>query len=205
MDTLTLPTAAGDTRAYVDHAALSVATLVLGHGAGGGSSARDLVALAAALPTRGITVARVDQPWRVAGRRVAPAPAVLDRAWLAAVPAVLDRLPVTAALVVGGRSAGARVACRTAGALRAAAVIALAFPLHPPGRPERSRAGELATGTPLLVIQGARDAFGRPGEFPTGVDVRSVPGGDHSFARGDLGPVVDLVADWIRALPPDRL
>ena len=117
-------------------------TLVLGHGAGGGIEARDLVALAKALPERGVTVVRVEQPWRVAGRKVAGPPATLDRAWLA----VLEALAVAGPLVVGGRSAGARVACRTAAQVGAAGCLALAFPLHPPGRPEKSRLDELLGG-----------------------------------------------------------
>ncbi|NJP66984.1 hydrolase [Streptomyces sp. ventii] len=157
--------------------------LALGHGAGGGVGARDLVALAAALPPLGCTVALVEQPWRVAGRRVAPAPRTLDTAWRELWPALrAPALPV----VAGGRSAGARVACRTAAELGAVAVLALAFPLHPPGRPERSRAAELdavgGSGLPLLVVQGERDAFGRPEEFPAGAAVAPVPDADHGFA-----------------------
>lgn len=184
--------------------------LALGHGAGGGVEAPDLQALAAALPARGIAVALVEQPWRVAGRRVAPAPARLDTAWRAVVAGLGGELP----LVVGGRSAGARVACRTARATGAAGVVALAFPLHPPGRPERSRAGELAAADiPLLVVQGDRDPFGRPREFPAAVpDLRlvAVPGGDHGFAVPKRAPggresalrvVTEAVGDWLEALP----
>ncbi|MFW5899259.1 MAG: alpha/beta family hydrolase, partial [Jiangellaceae bacterium] len=106
--------------------------------------------------------------------------AVLDRAWQAAVGSVEPRGP----LVLGGRSAGARVACRTATALGAAGVVCLAFPLHPPGRPERSRFDELAgAGVPTLVVQGERDAFGRPAEFPKGAyDLVAVPHADHGMA-----------------------
>ena len=124
-------TPAGDARLIVDRAPRRArATLVLGHGAGGGAGARDLVVLAEALPAAGFTVVRVEQPWRVAGKRVAPAPATLDRGWLGA----LAHLEVAGALLVGGRSAGARVACRTALALGAAGCVALAFPLNPPRR-----------------------------------------------------------------------
>jgi uncharacterized protein len=154
--------------------------LALGHGAGGGIEARDLVALAAALPPLGYGVALVEQPWRVAGRKLAPAPKALDAAWTQLWPA-LERagLPV----VAGGRSAGARVACRTAKALGAQAVLALSFPLHPPGRPAKSRADELlGAGLPTLVVQGGRDPFGRPDEFPPGTDLAEVPHGDHGFA-----------------------
>jgi predicted alpha/beta-hydrolase family hydrolase len=189
-------------------------TLVLGHGAGGGVDARDLVALAAALPPTGVTVALVEQPWRVAGHSVAGRPVGLDQAWCAVLADPTFRadsgLDDGARLVCGGRSAGARVACRTAAAVGADAVVALAFPLYPPGRvgePERSRAGELlAVRRPLLIVQGGRDAFGRPEDFadPGRVDVSgvaqvvSVPHADHGFAvprRLDLGPTyaVDLV------------
>ncbi|MBL3667074.1 hydrolase [Streptomyces sp. M2CJ-2] len=138
--------------------------LALGHGAGGGIEARDLRALAAVLPGHGVTVALVEQPWRVAGKKVAPAPKTLDLAWRGIWPALTKPgLPV----ISGGRSAGARVACRTAGELGAHAVLALSFPLHPPGRPEKSRAGELlGAAVPTLVVQGGNDPFGKPGEFP---------------------------------------
>lgn len=156
--------------------------LALGHGAGGGIEARDLAALAAALPAAGVAVALVEQPWRVAGRRLAPAPARLDAAWSALWPALAGPgLPV----VAGGRSAGARVACRTAEGLGAAAVLALAFPLHPPGRPQSSRAAELtgaAAALPLLTVQGGNDPFGRPAEFPAGHAPVEVPQADHGFA-----------------------
>ncbi len=153
---------------------------MLGHGAGGGSHARDLAALAARLPAAGVTVVRLEQPWRVAGRRVAPRPAVLDQAWLAALPGV----DVTGPLVLGGRSAGARVACRTARKLHAAGVVCLAFPLHPPGRPERSRFDELVnSGVRTLVVQGERDSFGRPEEFEPGpYELLTVPHADHGMA-----------------------
>ncbi|CAM5277908.1 hydrolase [Streptomyces hirsutus] len=138
--------------------------LALGHGAGGGIEARDLKALATVLPAHGVTVALVEQPWRVAGKKVAPAPKTLDIGWRGLWPALTKPgLPV----ISGGRSAGARVACRTAGELGARAVLALGFPLHPPGRPEKSRADELlGAGVPTLVVQGGNDPFGRPGEFP---------------------------------------
>lgn len=182
-------------------------TLVLGHGAGGGAHAPDLTALAGALPARGVTVVRLEQPWRVAGRRVAPAPATLDRAWLAAVP----QIALDGPLVVGGRSAGARVACRTARTLGAVAVLALAFPLQPPGRPDNSRAHELlGAGVPTLVVQGDRDVFGAAAQFPPGARVVAVPHADHSFAvrkrhgtlTGDqaLERVVDAVDAWLTEL-----
>ncbi|MFF2533992.1 alpha/beta hydrolase family protein [Streptomyces cyaneofuscatus] len=155
--------------------------LAVSHGAGGGIEARDLKALAAALPAHGVTVALVEQPWRVAGKKVAPAPKTLDTGWRGLWPALAaPGLPV----VAGGRSAGARVACRTAAELGAAAVLALSFPLHPPGKPEKSRADELlGTGVPTLVVQGGNDPFGRPEEFPSGAfELAQVPYGDHGFA-----------------------
>ncbi|MEU8699598.1 alpha/beta family hydrolase [Streptomyces sp. NPDC048680] len=155
--------------------------LALGHGAGGGIEARDLRALAAALPAHGVSVALVEQPWRVAGKRLAPAPKTLDTGWRGLWPVLAATgLPV----VAGGRSAGARVACRTASGLGARAVLALSFPLHPPGRPEKSRKDELlASGVPTLVVQGGNDPFGRPAEFPPGeYRIAEVPHGDHGFA-----------------------
>ncbi|MFF2850769.1 alpha/beta family hydrolase [Streptomyces sp. NPDC058001] len=155
--------------------------LALGHGAGGGIEARDLVALAAALPAHGVSVALVEQPWRVAGKRLAPAPKTLDVGWRGVWPALMKSGPP---VVAGGRSAGARVACRTASELGARAVLALSFPLHPPGRPEKSRADELlGAGVPTLVVQGGNDPFGRPAEFPAGpYELAEVPEADHSFA-----------------------
>ncbi|MFD3697431.1 alpha/beta family hydrolase [Streptomyces sp. NPDC058646] len=182
--------------------------LAVSHGAGGGIEARDLQALAAALPARGITVALVEQPWRVAGKKVAAAPRVLDEGWRALWPALAaPGLPV----VAGGRSAGARVACRTAAELDAAGVLALAFPLHPPGRPESSRAGELTgAGRPTLVVQGARDPFGRPEEFPGGAHTLvEIPYGDHGFAvpkkaeltqEEALAMITEAVAGWLTGL-----
>ncbi|MEE1757326.1 alpha/beta hydrolase family protein [Streptomyces sp. SP18CS02] len=179
--------------------------LALGHGAGGGIEARDLQALAAVLPASGVTVALVEQPWRVAGRKLAPAPRTLDEGWRDIWPALrAPGLPV----VAGGRSAGARVACRTARALGAHAVLALSFPLHPPGRPERSRADELlGTGVPTLVVQGGNDPFGRPAEFPAGDhELIEVPFGDHGFAvpkratstqEEALRVITDGVGKWL--------
>ncbi|MEV0035040.1 alpha/beta family hydrolase [Streptomyces sp. NPDC050804] len=181
-------TPAGDARITWYAANRPRLVLAVGHGAGGGIEARDLQALAAALPPLGVTVALVEQPWRVAGRRLAPAPKTLDTAWRALWPALeKPGLPV----VAGGRSAGARVACRTARELGARSVLALSFPLHPPGRPEKSRAAELLeTGVPTLVVQGGNDAFGKPDEFPGGAyDFLEVPYGDHGFAVPKRAPL----------------
>ncbi|OEV05947.1 hydrolase [Streptomyces oceani] len=198
-------TPAGDARITWRLSADARVVLALGHGAGGGVEARDLVALAARLPAYGVTVALVEQPWRVAGKKVAPAPKTLDAGWTAVWPMLAaPGLP----LVAGGRSAGARVACRTAREVGARAVLALSFPLHPPGKPERSRLEELAeVGLPVLVVQGGRDPFGVPGEFPAGTDLVEVPDGDHGFAvpkRSDIGQeaaltvLTDGVLSWLR-------
>ncbi|QOC90486.1 alpha/beta hydrolase family protein [Micromonospora craniellae] len=171
------------------------ALLVLGHGAGGGVDAPDLLAFCDAAVAVGLVVARVTQPYRVAGRR-APAPAGhLDAAWTAVLTVLRARHPGVP-LLVGGRSSGARVACRTARGVGAAGVVALAFPLHPPGRPERSRAAELTTEVPTLVVNGDRDPFGVPEPGP-GVRVVVRPGQRHDL-RGDPAGTADLVIDWLR-------
>ena len=183
-------TPVGMARAHLWRPTRPCGAVVLGHGAGGSSWSPDLTALTA-LTADGWLVVLVEQPWRVAGRRVATPAAQLDVAWLAVIAALTSgrgRLPRP--WVVGGRSAGARVACRTASAARADAVLALSFPLAPPGKPERSRAAEalLVTraGIPMAVIQGEKDPFGSP------EDVRSALGpaaevmqasGNHSFTR----------------------
>ena len=170
--------------------------VLLGHGAGGGVEAPDLVAVTAALAAAGWTVGRVEQPYRVAGRR-APAPAgQLDMAWTAVSAALRPEFP--GPLVTGGRSSGARVACRTSATTGAAAVVCLAFPLRPPQRPEKSRAGELAgVAVPVLVVQGERDPFGGPADFPAGPTVVAVPG-EHSLRRS-AAQVASAVVDWLRA------
>lgn len=193
----------GEARLHRDRSRHPVATLLLGHGAGGGVESADLAALAAELPRQGISVVRVEQPWRVAGKKVAARPEVLDRCFVAA----SDRLRVRTPLVVGGRSAGARSAARTAREVGAAACLALAFPLHPPGRPERSRLEELdAVEVPTLIVQGERDTFGTPEEFPERFDMTVVPGADHGFKVPRRGPVsqedalmivVEATLEWI--------
>ncbi|GGR75903.1 alpha/beta family hydrolase [Streptomyces nojiriensis] len=211
--TESVDTTAGEARITWHPAPRPRLVLAVSHGAGGGIEARDLQALAAALPARGITVALVEQPWRVAGKKVAAAPKVLDEGWRGLWPALTGPgLPV----VAGGRSAGARVACRTAAGLGAAGVLALAFPLHPPGRPEKSRAGELTgAGRPALVVQGGRDPFGRPGEFPPPgaqdpYELVEVAYADHGFAvpkKADttqeeaLRTITDAVGEWLARLP----
>lgn len=202
-----IPTAYGEGRLVMRRARKPVVTLLLSHGAGGGIEARDLVALAARLPGQGVNVALFEQPWRRAGRKVASPPATLDVGLRAAADALRVRTP----LVVGGRSAGARSAARSARELGARGCLALSFPLHPPGRPERSRLEELAlAGVPTLVVQGERDPFGRPEEFPDPLprrtDLAIVPGADHGLAVPKRGPVseddamaivVESTLEWI--------
>ncbi|WP_345560713.1 alpha/beta family hydrolase [Streptomyces plumbiresistens] len=204
----TVETDAGTARITWHQAKKPRLLLAVSHGAGGGIGARDLQALAHALPEHGVTVALVEQPWRVAGKKMAPAPKTLDLGWRGLWPALAEPgLPV----ISGGRSAGARVACRTAVELGAHAVLALSFPLHPPGRPEKSRAEELlGAGVPTLVVQGGNDPFGKPEEFPKGAyELIEVPYGDHGFVvpkRADIGQeeavgiVTDGVARWTRSL-----
>lgn len=176
-----------------------VGLLVLGHGAGGGVEAADLLATRRAALEAEWAVARVTQPYRVAGRRSPPAGPVLDEAWLPVVTKVrsgrgLRVLPV----VFGGRSSGARVACRTATAGHAVGVLALAFPLHPPGHPERSRLDELAEpSVPVLVVQGDRDPFGMP-PAADGRRIVVVPG-DHSL-RSAAEPIRLAVAAFLTSL-----
>ena len=165
---------------------------MLGHGAGGGVGARDLSHLAEALPQRGFTVILAEQPWRVAGRRVATAAPQLDAAWRCATQVLgsseLGGLP----LVVGGRSTGARVACRTVADTVAVGVLGLAFPLRPPWRPERSRVHELPLDRPVLIVQGDADLFGQPSAFtglPRLVTVASVPFADHEFSIRKGSPI----------------
>ena len=200
---LLVDTPHGEGRLVTARAHKAVATLVLGHGAGNGIEARDLEALAHYLPRNGVSVVRFEQPWRRSGRKIATPPATLDAGLLAAAA----RLRVRTPLIVGGRSAGARSAARCALQMGARGCLALAFPLHPPGRPEKSRLDELdAAGVPLLVVQGERDPMGRPEEFPSRLDLTVVPGADHGFrvpARGPISQeeameiVVESALEWI--------
>jgi predicted alpha/beta-hydrolase family hydrolase len=178
---------------------------VLGHGAGGGVETPDLLAVTSALNAVGWTVARVEQPYRVQGRRAPEAAPRLDAAMIAVVAALRHRhrYPV----MVGGRSSGARVACRTAAAVGASSVLALAFPLHPPGKPEKSRVEELlAVSVPTLVIQGDRDAFGTAIDLAAACAGRDAHAltiigarGDHSL-RQDPANIAKLVVDWVQGI-----
>jgi uncharacterized protein len=191
-----LETPRGPARVHRHDAEEPRALLALGHGAGGGVSARDLVAATRAALAEGLSVALVEQPYRVAGRR-SPAPArQLDEAWVA----VVDQLERPGCpLIAGGRSSGARVACRTAAKVGAAGVLCLAFPVHPPGRPERSRLEELdAVAVPVLVVQGMSDPFGMP-PSRAGREVVEVEG-DHALTK-DLDRLAEAVGAWLRRLP----
>jgi predicted alpha/beta-hydrolase family hydrolase len=199
MTTLAVETPHGRANVHLHSAEQPRAALVLGHGAGGGVTSRDLVAVTDAACSEGVSVALVEQPYRVAGRR-APAPArQLDGAWTAVVNVLLAEELRGLPLIVGGRSLGARVACRTAAATGAAAVLCLAFPLRPPRRsgtvPAQSRLPELdAVTVPMLVVQGERDPFGIPPATARRTVVL-VPG-DHSL-RTDLDAVAAAVRAWL--------
>jgi uncharacterized protein len=168
---------------------------VLGHGAGGGVTARDLVAATQAANAAGVSVALVEQPYRVAGRR-SPAPAAqLDAAWTSVVEQLRADPLAGLPLIAGGRSAGARVACRTAAPTGAVGVLCLAFPLHLPGRPEKTRLAELdAVDVPVLIVQGASDPFGMPPAAPRREVVQVT--GNHSLA-GDIGALRAAVGEWL--------
>jgi uncharacterized protein len=197
---LELDTPHGAARVHLHPVEAPVAAVVLGHGAGGGVESPDLVGAADAARSAGLSVALVEQPYRVAGRR-SPGPArQLDEAWTAVVSQLREDQLRGLTLVAGGRSAGARVACRTADEVGAAAVLCLAFPVHPPGKgddPAKSRLPELdAVQVPALVVQGERDPFGMPPEGPNRMVVR-IPG-THSLKSS--ATVAGAVSDWLAAL-----
>ena len=191
---LELDTPHGPARASVEAVDSPVAALVLGHGAGGGLGSPDLVGAAQAARSAGLSVALVEQPYRVAGRRT-PAPAAqLDAAWTAVVSQLCDGPLRGLRILTGGRSAGARVACRTAADTESVAVICLAFPLHPPGRPEKSRLAELdGVHVPTLVVQGEKDPFGIPPPGPART-VTLIPG-THSLRS--TAAVAAAVSDYL--------
>ena len=183
-----LDTPQGQARFFVDLADRPVSILVLGHGAGGGVGAADLELLARRLPPLGITVARFEQPWRTAGRKVGAPPPRLDEVWITALRWLQEQEWAQQPLVAGGRSAGARVACRTASDTNAAGILCLAFPLHLPGQPEKSRLAELLTPTqPRQVVQGSNDSFGTAEELRAaigkvaGITLVELPGVGHSY------------------------
>jgi predicted alpha/beta-hydrolase family hydrolase len=192
----------GPARAHIQPADDPAAALVLGHGAGGGVAAPDLVAAADAAHDAGLSVALVEQPYRVAGRR-SPAPArQLDAAWTAVVGHLRENELHGLALITGGRSLGARVACRTVEPTGAVAVLCLAFPLQPPrrsgGKPSPSRLPELeAVRLPMLVVQGTGDPFGMPPPARRRTVVQ-VPG-NHGL-KADVAAVGAAVRDWLPAV-----
>lgn len=199
---LEIDTAHGPARAHLHAADEPNGALILGHGANGGVSAPDLVAVTEVALEEQVSVALVEQPYVVAGRR-SPAPArQLDAAWTTVVERLRESELSGLPLVVGGRSAGARVACRTAAQTDALAVLCLAFPLHAPGR-----SGGLASTTrqpeldeveiPVLVVQGERDPFGMPPASSTR-SVVTVPG-NHSLKK-DLGAVAAAVREWLTSI-----
>jgi len=197
-----IPTPHGPARAHLHQVATPRGALVLGHGAGGGIGAPDLQAATRAANEAGFSVALVEQPYRVAGRR-APAPAAqLDGAWIAVIGALRAGPLADVPIVTGGRSSGARVACRTAAAVQTAAVLCLAFPVHPPGRaddPAKSRLPELdAVSVPVLVVQGERDPFGMPAPTPERTVV--VISGNHSLRA--TAAVAGAVREWLNAIGP---
>jgi uncharacterized protein len=185
----------GPARAHIHGPRGKTGALALGHGAGGGVGAGDLVAATEVALAAGLRVVLVEQPYRVAGRRSQAPAAQLDAAWIAVIADLRRRRQLAGALIVGGRSAGARVACRTAAETRAAGVLCLAFPVHPPGHPEKSRLPELdAVSVPTLVVQGESDPFGMPPAAPERTVVRVK--GNHSL-KGDIAAVRTAIADWL--------
>jgi predicted alpha/beta-hydrolase family hydrolase len=193
-----IETPQGVARAHIKAAEQPRAALVLGHGAGGGVAAPDLVAAAGVALDERITVALIEQPYRVAGRKSPPRAEKLDEAWLAIVAQLpLDGLP----LITGGRSSGARVACRTAHATGAIGVLCLAFPLVPPGnRP--SRQPELdAVEVPVLIVQGENDSFGMP--EPAGRRTVARIKGTHAL-KSDVNGLREAVRTWLGQLCAGR-
>ena len=201
---LELDTPHGPARVHLHPAEQPVAALVLGHGAGGGVGAPDLVAATQAARVLGISVGLVEQPYLVAGRRSQAPAHQLDAAWIAALARLREERLGGLPLMVGGRSAGARVACRTAADVGGVAVLCLAFPLHPPGRgddPAKSRLPELdAVKVPTLVVQGEHDPFGTPPEGPGRTVVR-VPG---NHALRSTTAVAAAVSNWLTARLADQ-
>jgi len=192
----------GPARVHLHPAAEPRAALVLGHGAGGGVSAPDLTVATEVALAEDISVALVEQPYRVAGRR-SPAPAPqLDAAWVTVVDHLRENELAGLPLITGGRSLGARVACRTVRETGAVAILCLAFPVHPPGRPDKTRLSELdAVEVPVLVVQGESDPFGMPPDGPNRTVARVR--GDHGL-RADRAAVAAAVRSWLRDSPTLR-
>lgn len=203
-----IATPAGPARAHVHRRRGVRGTVIIGHGAGGGLGSVDLTAATTALAEDNWALALIEQPWLVAGRRIAGPPETLDAAWVPVVQALRRRggalATVPGPLVLCGRSAGARVACRTAEELGADGVLCLSFPLHPPGRPERLRAVELAlvtgAGRPIAAVQGEKDPFGTPGELTAYLEqVYAVPG-THAIPPRSAAAVAAAVIRFVGPL-----
>lgn len=195
METMRIETSAGPAEVELEQPRRPAFLLLLTHGAGGGVDTKDLLAVRDSALRLGGAVARVMQPYRVAGRRAPGSAVKQDEAWLEIVARLRGRKRIP--LIQGGRSNGARVACRTAVAARARGILALSFPLHPPGKPENSRRDELlAPGDiEVVVVNGANDPFGIP-DPADAAEVRIIPGQPHSFRAGfDL--IAETVTPWL--------
>jgi predicted alpha/beta-hydrolase family hydrolase len=188
----------GPARAHLQRTGDARGALLIGHGAGGSITAPDILEACGAALAAGVSVARIEQPYKVAGKRAAAPAKQLDAAWLAAHAALCTADGAAFAglpIISGGRSSGARVACRTAADTGVAGVLCLAFPVHAPGRPEKTRLPELEpVDVPVLIIQGERDPFGMPPAAP-GRTVVTVAG-DHSLKAG-IDDVAPAVAAWL--------
>ena len=195
MKPIEIDTPQGPARAHLHAAARAAGAVILGHGAGGGVGTRDLAVVTEAAREEGFSVALVEQPYVVAGRRSSPPANRLDEAWIAVVDHLWEHELKDLPQIVGGRSAGARVACRTADATGAVGVLCLAFPVHPPGKPEKTRMEELdAVQLPVLVVQGTSDPFGMPTTGPRRTVVEVA--GNHSLDK-DLDAVAAAVREWL--------
>ncbi|NUP25942.1 MAG: alpha/beta hydrolase [Nocardia sp.] len=193
-----IETNSGPAEAEIDYPDDPAFLLVFTHGAGGGVDSADIMAVRDTALAAGGVVARVLQPYRVAGRRAPGKPEPQDRAWVELIAALRSRIGPELPLVQGGRSNGARVACRTAAELGARGVVAVSFPLHPPGKPEKSRRDELlaAGAAEVVVINGGSDPFGIP-DAEDAAEVRVIPGQPHSFRRG-FDTIAETLAPWFR-------
>lgn len=189
-----IETTAGPAEIALDRASKPTFLLALTHGAGGGIDAKDLLAVRDTALARGGAVARVVQPYRVAGRRAPGSSVAQDAAWLEVIAALRKKVR-SVPLIQGGRSNGARVACRTAVAADAVGVIALSFPLHPPGKPENTRVDELRSAPEVVVINGDRDPFGIPDRADATL-VHVVAGQAHAFRSG-FAEIAEVVGPWL--------
>lgn len=194
MTELTIETTRGAATVSLRVAEGSRGLLVLGPGASGKTDSKDLLAVADAVHAAGVSVAIVTPPYAAAGKKVPPRGSASDEAWIDVVGALRDELP-DQPVVTGGRSFGSRVACRTSDATGSVGVLCLAFPLHPPGKPEKLRLSDLESATvPTLVIQGRKDPFGCPPEAEHRRVV--VVDGDHSLTK-EHETITQTVVAWI--------